>query len=110
MENKLRIKLKDQITDQETSESCLNYEVSFLNIEIRYSNNVSSFRTFSFHLTIAAFRRAPDSFTDQRYYTWLAFEYKAKDSVPRYAKFRIVPADGRPETGLMTEQEQRTPW
>ncbi|XP_068721239.1 allene oxide synthase-lipoxygenase protein-like [Montipora capricornis] len=63
-----------------------------------------------FHLVIAAFRRAPDSFTDQRYYSWLAFEYKAKDGVPRYAKFRIVPADDRPETGLMTKEEQRTPW
>ncbi|KAK2554379.1 Allene oxide synthase-lipoxygenase protein [Acropora cervicornis] len=43
-----------------------------------------------FHLVIAAFRRAPDSFTDQRYYTWLAFEYKAKDGVQHYAKFRIA--------------------
>ena len=61
-------------------------------------------------MTIAAFRRAPESFTDQRYYSWMAFEYKAKDGVPRYAKFRLVPADDRNETGLMTEEEQRKPW
>nr|XP_058954727.1 allene oxide synthase-lipoxygenase protein-like [Pocillopora verrucosa]XP_058954728.1 allene oxide synthase-lipoxygenase protein-like [Pocillopora verrucosa] len=63
-----------------------------------------------FYLTIAAFRRAPESFTDQRYYSWMAFEYKARDGVPRYAKFRLVPADDREETGLMTEEEQRKPW
>ena len=40
----------------------------------------------------------------------MAFEYKAKDGVPRYAKFRLVPADGREETGLMTEYDQRKPW
>jgi len=62
------------------------------------------------HLAIAVFRRAPSSFTDQRYYSWMAFEYKAKDGVPRYAKFRLVPADGREETGLMTEYDQRKPW
>ena len=61
-------------------------------------------------MTIAAFRRAPNSFTDQRYYSWMAFEYKAKDGVPRYAKFRLVSADDREETGLMTEEEQRKPW
>ena len=64
----------------------------------------------SFHLAIAVFRRAPKSFTDQRYYSWMAFEYKAKDGVPRYAKFRLVPADDREETGLMTEYDQRKPW
>ncbi|KAM7441264.1 arachidonate 5-lipoxygenase [Porites harrisoni] len=63
-----------------------------------------------FYLAIAVFRRAPKSFTDQRYYSWMVFEYKAKDGKPRYAKFRLVPADNRVETGLMTEQEQRTPW
>ena len=40
----------------------------------------------------------------------MAFEYKAKDGVPRYAKFRLVPADGREETGLLTEYDQRRPW
>ena len=62
-------------------------------------------------MAIAVFRRAPKSFTDQRYYSWMAFEYKAKDGVPRYAKFRLVPADaGREETGLLTEYDQRKPW
>ena len=37
------------------------------------------------------FRRAPDSFTDQQYYSWMAYEYKAKDGKLRYAKFRLVP-------------------
>lgn len=65
---------------------------------------------FSFYLSIAVFRRAPGSFTDQRYHSWMAYDYKAKDGVPRYAKFRLIPADGREETGLMTEYDQRKPW
>ena len=64
---------------------------------------------FSFYLSIAVFRRAPDSFTDQRYHSWMAYDYKAKDGVPRYAKFRLIPADGGEETGLMTEYDQRKP-
>lgn len=63
-----------------------------------------------FYLSIAVFRRAPDSFTDQRYHSWMAYDYKGKDGVPRYAKFRLIPADGREETGLMTEYDQRKPW
>ena len=68
------------------------------------------FQNFSFHLAIEGFRRAPASFTDQRYYSWLPLEFKAKDGVQRYAKFRLVPADDRVETGLMTEEDQRKPW
>lgn len=63
-----------------------------------------------FYLSIAVFRRAPDSFTDQQYYSWMAYEYKAKDGKLRYAKFRLVSQDGRAETGLLTEFDQRKPW
>ncbi|XP_068692122.1 allene oxide synthase-lipoxygenase protein-like isoform X2 [Montipora foliosa] len=63
-----------------------------------------------FYLAIAVFRRAPDSFTDQHYYSWMAFHYKANDGIPRYAKFRLIPGDCREETGLMTEYDQRKPW
>ena len=66
--------------------------------------------SLSYHLMVAAFRRAPDSFTDQRYHSWMVFEYTAKDEVPRYGKFRLIPADERQETGLMTEDDQRRPW
>lgn len=90
--------------------------VSFDKMLTALSGGSKTFKAFCLedpwhlYLAIAVFRRAPDSFTDQRYYSWMAFEYKAKDGVPRYAKFRLVPADGREETGLMTEYEQRRPW
>lgn len=79
-------------------------------IIIKFRINFYYFQILSFYLAIAVFRRAPKSFTDQRYYSWMVFEYKAKDGKPRCAKFRLVPADNRVETGLMIEQEQRTPW
>ena len=65
---------------------------------------------FSYHLACGSFRRAPDSYTDQRYYSWMAYDFKAKDGVKRYARFHLMPADGRPETGLLTENDQRNVW
>lgn len=78
-----------------------------------YSTNCSFYVLMfvsSWHVAVQVFRRAPDSFTDLRYYSWMAYDFKAKDGVRRYARFRILPADGRPESGLLSEQEQKKVW
>lgn len=55
-------------------------------------------------------RRAPNSFYDQRYYTGLILGFKAFDGIERYARFRLIPADGSVETGLLSEDDQRNVW
>ncbi|XP_078369932.1 allene oxide synthase-lipoxygenase protein-like [Oculina patagonica] len=59
---------------------------------------------------IDGLRRAPDSFYDQRYYSEIILDFKAFDGVKRYVRFRLIPADGTPETGLLSEDDQRKPW
>lgn len=59
---------------------------------------------------IGGLRHKPDSFYDQRYYTGIIMDFKAFDGVKRYVRFRLMPADGCPETGLLSEEVQRQPW
>jgi len=59
---------------------------------------------------IDGLRRAPDSFRDQRYYSELILGFNALNCVERYVRFRLIPADGSPETGLLSEDEQRKIW
>ena len=59
---------------------------------------------------IDGLRRGPDSFYDQRYYSELILGFNALDRVERYVRFRLIPADGSPETGLLSEDEQRKIW
>ena len=59
---------------------------------------------------IGGLRRKPDSFYDQRYYSEVILDFKALDNVKRYVRFRLIPADGSPETGLLSEEDQRQPW
>ncbi|XP_078369939.1 allene oxide synthase-lipoxygenase protein-like isoform X2 [Oculina patagonica] len=59
---------------------------------------------------IGGFRQKPDSFYDQRYYSQVIFDFKALDGVKRYVRFRLMPADGSPETGLLSEEVQWQPW
>ena len=59
---------------------------------------------------IDGLRRAPDSFHDQRYYSELILGFSAEDRVERYARFRLIPDDGSPETGLLSEDDQRKIW
>lgn len=60
--------------------------------------------------TIDAVRHAPESYTAMSYYSKIAFPFKARDGRTRYAKFRILPADLREESGLMSIDMQRQPW
>ncbi|KAK3734228.1 hypothetical protein QZH41_012948 [Actinostola sp. cb2023] len=62
------------------------------------------------HTNIDGIRRAPISYTDQVYYSQTPFNFKAKDGKNRYVKYRLINAEGRPETGLLTEEEQRKVW
>lgn len=59
---------------------------------------------------IDGLRRAPKSFVDQRYYSEVILAFKAFDGVARYVRFRLIPADDRPETGLLSEEDQRNVW
>ena len=59
---------------------------------------------------IDGLRRAPDSFHDQRYYSELILGLNAHDRLERYVRFRLIPADGSPETGLLSHDEQRKIW
>ena len=59
---------------------------------------------------IGGLRLKPDSFYDQRYYTEVILNFKALDGIKRYVRFRMIPADGSPETGLLSEEVQWHPW
>ncbi|XP_074620664.1 allene oxide synthase-lipoxygenase protein-like isoform X3 [Acropora palmata] len=59
---------------------------------------------------IEGLRRAPESFYGQRYYSEIIMDFKAFDGVKRYVRFRLIPADGTPETGLLSEEDQRNVW
>ncbi|KAI8499911.1 arachidonate 5-lipoxygenase, partial [Branchiostoma belcheri] len=56
---------------------------------------------------VDSLRRAPDSYTDLRYYGHHVFHFRAKDAKERFVKFRLVPADGHPESGLLDFDDQR---
>jgi len=68
------------------------------------------FFTRSLAANIGGLRQKPDSFYDQRFYTEVIFDFKALDGVKRYVRFRLIPADGSPETGLLSEEVQWQPW
>jgi hypothetical protein len=63
-----------------------------------------------FENVMSALRLRPDSFASLRYFTQAPFEFRAGDGLLRYCKFRLVPEDGRPETGIPQEEDLRTPW
>lgn len=65
---------------------------------------------FRFASNIDGLRRAPNSYYDQQYYSETIMGLKAFDSVERYVRFRLVPADGSLETGLLSKDEQRKAW
>lgn len=54
-------------------------------------------------------RRNPTSFTNLRYYTQTVFHFIGIDGVVRYAKYRVVPWEDVPESGLLDEAEHLIP-
>ncbi|RMX58429.1 hypothetical protein pdam_00019691, partial [Pocillopora damicornis] len=75
-----------------------NVKEFYLNNPVRFASNIDGLR------------RAPNSYYDQRYYSETIMGLKAFDSVERYVRFRLVPADGSLETGLLSKDEQRKAW
>jgi hypothetical protein len=63
-----------------------------------------------FENVLSALRLRPDSFASLRYYTQTPFEFRARDDKPRYCKFRLLPQDRGPETGIPGEEDLQTPW
>ena len=63
-----------------------------------------------FENVVGALRLRPDSFASLRYHSQTPFEFRARDGKLRYCKFRLVPEDRRPETGIPREEDLQTPW
>ncbi len=57
-----------------------------------------------------ALRLRPSSFTQLHYQSQTPFEFRARDGRLRYCKFRLLPEDRGPETGLPREEDLATPW
>jgi catalase len=57
-------------------------------------------------------RRDPQTFAQLYYYSQTPFEFHARDGRLRYVKFRLVPGDRGPETGLVdwTQEPWNTGW
>src|SRR5712664_202321 len=63
-----------------------------------------------FENVVSALRLRPDSFASLRYHTQTPFEFRGRDGRLRYCKFRLLPEDRGPETGIPREEDLRTPW
>ncbi|XP_078613312.1 allene oxide synthase-lipoxygenase protein-like [Branchiostoma floridae x Branchiostoma japonicum] len=64
----------------------------------------------NYYTLVDGLRRAPDSYFQLVYSSQTCFAFKAKDNVPRYAKFRMIPTNSEPESGLLSLDEQRQAW
>ena len=64
----------------------------------------------AFEAAVDGLRRAPESFSTLRYHSQICFHFHARDGVRRYARYRLAPADGAPETGLPDIEDQLNPW
>lgn len=58
------------------------------------------------HGAYAGLRRNPSSFSNLHYYSQTPFWYIAVDKVKRYVKYRVIPAEDVPETGLLDDYER----
>jgi arachidonate 5-lipoxygenase len=54
-------------------------------------------------------RRDPTSFSNLRYHSQTPFLYEAEDNVLRYIKYRTIPAEDVPESGLLDEYDMMIP-
>jgi arachidonate 5-lipoxygenase len=59
---------------------------------------------------IGALRRAPESFSLLSYYAQLVFAFQGTDGVRRWVKYRLVPWDEVPESGLPSANDLLRPW
>src|SRR5262245_3838761 len=63
-----------------------------------------------FQNVVSALRLRPTSFTQLNYQSQTPFEFRARDGRLRYCKFRLLPEDRGPETGIPRDADLRTPW
>lgn len=52
-------------------------------------------------------RKHPETFAHMHYHSQTAQRFLAKDGVERYVKFRLIPFEDVPETGLLSPEEQQ---
>lgn len=57
-----------------------------------------------------AMRRNPSSYSRLIYYSKMPQHFRAQDGKQRYVKFRVLPGDRGPESGLLGPDDWRTPW
>lgn len=55
-------------------------------------------------------RRAPSSYAQIIYSSQIMFYFRAEDGKKRYVRFRLLPGDRGPESGLPDEQDVAAPW
>ncbi|XP_078679810.1 allene oxide synthase-lipoxygenase protein-like isoform X2 [Branchiostoma floridae x Branchiostoma belcheri] len=55
-------------------------------------------------------RRAPRSYSTLHYYSQHIFQFRGKDGVLRYVKYRMLPLDDAIESGLLSHEDQRSIW
>ena len=68
------------------------------------------FHSCSYFALVDNLRKAPASFTRLHYHSQLPYKFTPRDDKPRLIKFRLVPADGEEESGLLCGDEQQRPW
>lgn len=64
----------------------------------------------AFAAAVDGLRRAPESYATLRYHSQICFHFRARDGATRYVRYRLIPADGVPETGLPLPGDVRNPW
>ena len=55
-------------------------------------------------------RRAPNSYYDQRYHSHVTYQFLTSDGSKKFARFRLLPADGTEESGLPDKMDQESVW
>lgn len=68
------------------------------------------YRCFSMQAVIEGFRKRPESYYQQHYHSQMVYDFHGDDKKKRVGRLRVVPADGSPESGRLSYQEQRDAW
>ena len=63
-----------------------------------------------FENVVKALRLRPTSFSRLYYYSQTPLEFRALDEKLRYIKFRLIPEDRGPESGIPDPEDLMTPW
>ena len=68
------------------------------------------FSLFSLESHIGGVRIAPESYYHQKYHSQRIYDFYGSDKLRRLVRFRFIPADGSPESGRLTEEQQKQAW